>query len=131
MTRKSVVRAFFRLIVLGGALATPARAEPLQLFGYAGVLGEWELTANVTGNEATHDFSGPFTMMHVGICIVDGPEEKKGEIHFHLSESSSRIRATFLIDGAECTYSGRFSEFFTGTMNCPNRPAVPLMLWVK
>src|SRR5262249_7942244 len=33
--------------------------------------------------------------------------------------------------GVECTYSGRLSDFFTGVMNCPNQPAVPLMLWVK
>ena len=65
-------------------LQLPAGAEPLQIFGYAGVLGEWELIANVTGNEATKDFSGPFTMTHVGICTVDGPEERKGEIRFRL-----------------------------------------------
>jgi hypothetical protein len=127
---KNVVRRIVLLVVLGG-LATPASAQSLQLFGYAGVLGEWELTASVTGNGASKDFSGPFTMTHVGICTVDGPEEKKGEIRFRLSESSSRIRATFLVDGAECTYSARLSDFFTGTMNCPNRSAVPLMLWVK
>ena len=131
MARESVVRAIFQLIALGGALLTPAGAEPLQIFGYAGVLGEWELTANVTGNEATKEFSGPFTMTHVGICTVDGPEEKRGEIRFRLLETSSRIRATFLIDGAECTYNAGMSEFFAGTMNCPNRPAVPLKLWVK
>ena len=96
------MRAIFQLIVLG-ALATPAGAQSLQIFGYAGVLGEWELTASVTGNEGTKEFSGPFTMTHVGICTVDGPEEKKGEIRFRLSESSSRIRATFLVDGAECS----------------------------
>ena len=89
------MRGLALLIVLG-ALATPASAQSLQLIGYAGVLGEWELTASVTGNGATKDFYGPFTMTHVGICTVDGPEEKKGEIRFRLSEASSRIRATFL-----------------------------------
>ena len=70
-------------------------------------------------------------MTHVGICTVDGPEEKKGEIRFRLSELSSRIQATLLVDGAECSYSARLSDFYTGAMNCPNRPAVPLKLWVK
>ena len=50
------MRAIFQLIVLG-ALATPASAQSLQSIGYAGVLGEWELTASVTGNGATKDFS--------------------------------------------------------------------------
>ena len=126
----NVVRTIFQLAVLG-ALATPAGAESLEVLGYAGVLGEWELTASVTGNDNTRVYSGPLTMTHVGICTVDGPEEKKGEIRFRLSESSSRIQATLLVDGTECSYSARLSDFFAGSMNCPNRPAVPLKLWVK
>jgi hypothetical protein len=124
------VRTIFQLAVLG-FLATPAGAESLEVLGYSGVLGEWELTASVTGNDNARAYSGPLTMTHVGICTVDGPEEKKGEIRFRLSESSSRIQATLLVDGTECSYSARLSDFFTGTMNCPNRPAVPLKLWVK
>ena len=124
------MRTIFQLAVLG-ALATPAGAESLEVLGYAGVLGEWELTASVTGNDNTKAYSGPLTMTHVGICTVDGPEEKKGEIRFRLSESSSRIQATLLVDGTECSYSARLSDFFAGIMNCPNRPAVPLKLWVK
>ena len=124
------MRTIFQLAVLG-TLATPAGAESLEVLGYAGVLGEWELTASVTGNDNTRAYSGPLTMTHVGICTVDGPEEKKGEITFRLSESSSRIQATLLVDGTECSYSARLSDFFSGTMNCPNRPAVPLKLWVK
>jgi len=110
------VRAVFQLILLG-ALATPAAAEPLQIIGYAGVLGEWELTASVTGNDSTKDFVGSLTMTHVGICTVDGPEEKKGEIRFQISQPSSQMSATLLVDGVECTYSGRLSDFFTGVMN--------------
>ena len=108
------MRTIFQLAVLG-ALATPAGAESLEVLGYAGVLGEWELTASVTGNDNTKAYSGPLTMTHVGICTVDGPEEKKGEIRFRLSESSSRIQATLLVDGTECSYSARLSDFFTGT----------------
>ena len=40
------MRTIFQLAVLG-ALATPAGAESLEVLGYAGVLGEWELTASV------------------------------------------------------------------------------------
>jgi hypothetical protein len=41
------VRAVFQLILLG-ALATPAGAQSFEVLGYAGELGEWELTALVT-----------------------------------------------------------------------------------
>ena len=126
------MRPLFLLIVLG-ALATPARAQSLQVIGYAGYLGEWELTANVTGRVANgiKQFSGPLAMKHVGLCTQDGPEEKTGEIRFQISGSSSRMKATFLIDGVECAYSGKLSDSYTGMMNCPDRGAVPLTLWVK
>ena len=41
------VRALLPLIVLG-ALSAPAQRPIAQILGYAGVLGEWELTATVT-----------------------------------------------------------------------------------
>jgi hypothetical protein len=126
------VKAFFLPIVLG-ILATPASAQSLQVIGYFGNLGEWELTATVTETTSrqTKEYSGPLTMKHVGVCTQDGPEEKTGEIHFQISASSSRLNATISIAGVECIYSGRLSDSYTGTMNCPDRQAVPLMLWVK
>ena len=126
------MRALVLLIVLG-ALATPAQAQSLQVLGYAGILGEWELTANVTGRVASglKQFSGPLTMKHVGVCTQDGPEEKTGELRFQISGSSTRLKATLLVDGVECTYSGRLSHSYTGIMSCPDRSAVPLTLWLK
>jgi len=126
------VRALFLLIILG-ALATPASGQSLELLGYAGVLGEWEVTANVTGrnDRGSMQFSGPLTMKHVGLCTQDGPEEKTGEMRFHLSGSSSRMEATLLVDGVECTYRARLSGSYTGTMNCSDKRMVPLTLWVK
>jgi hypothetical protein len=48
-----------------------------------------------------------------------------------MSASSSRLDATLLVAGVECTYSGRLSDAYTGTMTCPDREAVPLKLWVR
>jgi len=126
------VRKFFPLIVLS-ALATPAAAQSLQVIGYAGILGEWELTATVTKTASDYikEYSGPFTMKHIGLCTQDGPEEKIGEMRFRISASSAELRATLLVAGVECAYSGRLSDFYTGTMNCPDRQAVPLKLWLK
>lgn len=123
----------FCLAVMLGAVAAPAGAQSLEVFGYAGVLGEWELTATVTENKSrrTKDFSGPVTMTHVGLCTQDGPEKNTGEIRLQLSGSPSRLNATILIAGVACRYSGRLSDFYTGMMTCPDREAVPLKLWVK
>ena len=123
----------FCLVVMLGAAAAPASAQSLEVFGYAGVLGEWELTATVTENASrrTKDFSGPLTMTHVGLCTQDGPEKKTGEIRLQLSGSPSRLNATIIVADVVCSYSGRLSDFYTGMMTCPDREAVPLKLWVK
>ena len=126
------MKAFFLPIVLC-ILVTPAGAQSLQVIGYSGYLGEWELTATVTEQMSgqTKEYFGPLIMKHVGLCTQDGPEEKTGEMRFQISASSSQLNATFSVTGVECTYSGRLSDSYTGTLNCPDRQAVPLKLWVR
>jgi hypothetical protein len=126
------VRASFLPIILG-ILATPASAQSLQVVGYSGYLGEWELTATVTEATSGHikEYFGPLTMRHVGVCTQDGPEEKSGEIRVQIIASSSRLNATLSVAGTECAYSGQLSGAYTGMMNCPDRQAVPLKLWLK
>jgi hypothetical protein len=125
------VRAPLLSIVLG-ALAASAQAQSLEVIGYSGYLGEWELTATVTETApGRKGYSGPLMMKHVGVCTQDGPEEKTGEMHLEISASSSRLNATLSVAGVECSYSGRLSDSYTGTMTCPDREAVPLKLWVK
>jgi hypothetical protein len=120
-------------LFLAGALAAPAQAESRQVLGYAGVLGEWELTATVTERAGlwSKEFSGPLSMKHVGICTQDGPEEKTGVIRFQVSALSSQLDATLLVEGLACTYSARLSDPYSGLMACPDREAVPLKLWLK
>jgi hypothetical protein len=121
------------LLLAPGPLAAPADAQPLQVVGYSGYLGEWELTATVTETASSRvkEYSGPLTMKHIGLCAQDGPEEKTGEMRFHLSAAPAILNATLSIAGINCTYSGRLSDAYTGTMSCPDRQAVPLKLWVK
>lgn len=115
------------------ALATQARVEPREITGQAGVLGEWELSAAVTEQsvDGAKELRGPLTLKHVGICTQDGPEEKTGTLRLRLSDSSRRVDATLLIEGAECTFTGNRTNSFDGVMNCPDRRGVPLMLWIK
>ena len=126
------MRALLLLFLLS-VVAAPAGAQSRQVFGYAGVLGEWELSATVTERTSwwSKEFSGPLTLKHLGMCTVDGPEEKTGELRILLSNWSSRLTATLLIAGMECTYSGGLSDSYTGTMACPGKPLVPLRLWVR
>ena len=116
--RATRMKALFLPIMLS-VLATPAgAAQPLQVIGYSGYLGEWELTATVTETApgSTAEYSGPLTMKPVGICTQDGPEEKTGALRFQISASSSRLNATLSVAGVKCTYSGQLSDSYAGTM---------------
>lgn len=115
------------------ALASPAIAAPREVFGYGGELGEWELSATVTekASSLSREFSGPLTMTHVGICTQDGPERKTGEIRFQVLDAPPQLRASLLVDGLTCTYSGKLLDFYSGTLICQGRAGVPLKLWLK
>ncbi len=114
-------------------LAAPAGADSLDIVGYSGFLGEWELTATVKGDASSSPtkYSGRLSMKHVGLCTQDGPEEKSGEINLEMLSSSSRLQATLSVDGVECGYQGVLSDFYSGIMNCSGREGVPLKLWIK
>lgn len=125
-------RALMALAALG-ALAAPAGAEPVKVFGYGGMLGEWELTADVTEKASVRarEFHGAVTMTHVGLCTRDGPEQRKGEIRIEMTGADARLTATMLFDGAACSYAAILSDAYKGTMTCPEQPAMPLTLWVR
>ena len=113
--------------------AASAGANSLEVVGYSGYLGEWELTASVSEDGATtpKGYSGPLAMKHVGLCTQDGPEEKSGKIRVQMTPSGSRIQATLWVDGVECGYQGVLSDSYSGTMDCSGRERVPLKLWIK
>ncbi|MDL9999441.1 hypothetical protein QTI24_12550 [Variovorax sp. J22P240] len=121
------------LLIFTAATAAQAWAGPLQVVGYSGSLGEWEWSASVTEKIAgrTKEFSGPLTLQHVGVCTQEGPETKTGQIRFQLSKLPSEMKATIWIDGVECTFSGRLSDRYSGSMTCPDRQAMPLNIWLK
>ena len=122
------------LLGAAAALFSPAELAAMEFLGQAGVLGEWELTGNLTrsGSGAGREFSGPLTMKHVGICAQDGPEERTGEIRLHLiGRSESRLTAKLVLDGVPCTYTARKTDAYEGTMSCTGRAAVPLLIWLR
>jgi hypothetical protein len=125
-------RALVLALPLCGATA-PVCAQSLEVVGYSGYLGEWELTATVTetARGEGREYSGPLSMKHVGICTQDGPEEKTGELRLRMATSHSQLHATLLVAGVECSYEGKLSDSYNGTMVCPDRETVPLKLWVK
>ena len=131
---KAVVVGAIALIAAGVAVAVgTVRARPMpeamEVLGYTGRLGEWELKANL--QRAGDELSGPMSMRHVGICTVEGPEEKSGHMRVRLSRWSSSVEARLTIDGVECLYDGPLSESHETELSCPDRRPSPITLWAK
>jgi hypothetical protein len=118
-----------------GAANGPAQAQLRQVTGVAGYLSEWELKGALTERMSAgkRAFSGPVTWKHVGLCSVNGPQEKPGEMRYEIvgSAAPSRINATILFEGAECTFNGNLSDNMTGHMDCPGAKGIPLTFSVK
>jgi hypothetical protein len=128
------LRAFLVAIALGVA-SGPLQARPLQVAGTAGYLSEWELEGAVTERMSLggSEFFGRVTWKHVGLCSVNGPPTKVGELTFRISGSggASRINATISFEGARCVYSGEFSGSSTGHMDCSDARGVPLSISIR
>lgn len=122
-----------RALVVAAFAAVSAEftsADALELIGQAGVLGEWELTANLTATGGKQEFGGPIVLKHTGICSADGPETRTGEIQIQML-SASRVKATLTIDGNQCTFKATKSDAYVGMMSCRDRRDAPLRLWIK
>ena len=97
-TQRTRVALWLAWPVALGLLATAAKADPLQIVGYSGYLGEWELTATVAddGSSAPKQYSGALAMKHVGLCTQEGPEEKSGRMRIRMAPSAPASRQSVL-----------------------------------
>jgi hypothetical protein len=111
-------------------LSASVLAQSVQLKGSLGFLSEYEISASVSAPSGGKRYFGRMLIKHVGMCTHDGPEEKEGDLSLQML-SPSRVKATLSFEGQECTFSGRLSDSNIGSLDCPNRPPLPLRLWVN
>jgi hypothetical protein len=129
------LRALLRFVLALGAVTSPAQAQPLQVSGVTGYLAEWELSGSLaeTASGRSREFAGALTAKHIGLCSVNGPEEKPAQINLQITKSGafSQIKATMVMDGKQCTFGGKLFDTYTGLMDCADAKGVPLTLTVK
>jgi hypothetical protein len=127
-------RVFFLGIALCG-IFPPAHAEPLRLNGVAGYISEWELSGELSEQVSggIRQLSGPVRWKHVGLCSVNSPEEKSGQIKIEVSKSGAAfyMRAKVSMDKISCTYEGKLSDSSAGFMDCTDGKGIPLSLSLK
>ncbi len=109
-------------------LDTPGHAQPLQIKGIFGFLGEYELSATVARETSGREkrLTGPVTIRHVGLCTHNGPNESRGEITVQVTKA--QISAAFAFDGRQCTYKGRVSQENVGELICSG-DTIPFSIW--
>ena len=134
MRRLLLTAACLATLLAAGAGVLIARVpmpETAEITGISGNAFEWEVTAKLTRVGDTRELAGPMKMTHVGWCIQAGPEEKTGDIRVRLARLTSSIKARLIVDGVECSYSGTMTDAYEGSLSCPDRRAVQMLLWLK
>jgi hypothetical protein len=119
-------------VVLALAVASvSAQSRSLHITGTAGYLSEWELdgeAVNAGTPKRGGDLVGRLVWKHVGLCSVNGPQERPGDIRIRLS-TSSKVDAMISFDGDHCSYSG--PALGSGRMDCQHAGGIPLSISIK
>jgi hypothetical protein len=111
----------------------PATAEPYAASGQVGYLQEWELKANlarkVSGGRI--EYSGPVTLRHVGLCSVNGVEEKSGNIRLTMSRAPAVAEGTLAMEGDSCRIVASQAPAYSGLLTCRNGQGVPISFAIE
>jgi hypothetical protein len=122
-----VVRALISAILIGAA-AGSAMAQSYSVSGHAGYLQEWEMKANlaktITSGGVSYD--GPVTLRHVGLCSVNGVEEKSGVVRLTVARRTSAVEGTLTLKDDACRIAASASKPHSGLLNCRDGQGVPI-----
>ncbi len=105
-----------------------AGAEPYAASGQVGYLQEWELKANLarTVSGGRIEYSGPVTLRHVGLCSVNGVEEKSGKLRLTMSRLPGAAEGTLAMEGDSCRITATQAPPYSGLLTCRNGQGVPI-----
>jgi hypothetical protein len=122
-----VVRALISAIWIGAG-AGSVMAQSYSVSGQVGYLQEWEIKANlaktITGSGVNYD--GPVTLRHVGLCSVNGVEEKSGVVRLTVSRRASSVEGTLSLKDDICRIAASASKPHSGLLNCRDGQGVPI-----
>jgi hypothetical protein len=108
--------------------APVALAQTYSAGGQVGYLQEWEIKASLAKTVTSNgqDFQGPATLRHVGICSVNGVEEKSGVLRLKVSRSG--VEGTLAMEGDSCRIVAAAARSYSGLMSCHDGQSVPINL---
>ena len=122
-----VVQALISAIWIGAG-AGSAMAQSYSVNGQVGYLQEWEMKANLakTITSSGVNYDGPVTLRHVGLCSVNGLEEKSGVVRLTVSRRTSAVEGTLAMKDDTCRIVASASKSHSGLLNCRDGHGVPI-----
>jgi hypothetical protein len=113
--------------------AATAAAEPYAASGQVGYLQEWEFKAILakTMSGGRTEYSGPVTLRHVGLCSVNGVEEKSGKIRLTMSRAPAAAEGTLALEGDSCRIVANQAPSYSGLLTCRNGQGVPISFSIE
>ena len=107
---------------------TMAFGQSYSIEGHAGYLQEWEIKASLTKTvtSAGMDYDGPVTLRHVGLCSVNGVEQKSGVVRLKVSRRNTAVEGTLAMQDDSCRIVASASQAYVGLLNCRDGQGVPI-----
>ncbi len=108
--------------------AATAFAQSYSIEGHAGYLQEWEIKASLTKTvtSAGVNYDGPVTLRHVGLCSVNGVEEKSGVVQLKVSRRNIAVEGTLAMQDDSCRIVASATQAYAGLLNCRDGQGVPI-----
>jgi len=122
-----VARALISAIWIGAG-AGSAMAQSYSVNGQVGYLQEWEMKANLakTTTSGAESYDGPVTLRHIGLCSVNGPEEKSGVVRLTVSRRTSAVEGMLSLKDDTCRIVAAAAKPYSGLLNCREGQGVPI-----
>ncbi|WFU45892.1 hypothetical protein QA640_44600 (plasmid) [Bradyrhizobium sp. CB82] len=129
MPRAETMRAIVVAILVLLAAVPAAWAQSYSASGQIGYLHEWEITGNLAKTVARlgEEYSGTITLRHVGLCSVNGVEQKQARMQ--LKVSSGRLEGMLIMDEDQCRIVASGSSG-SGLLICGSGQNVPINLLI-
>jgi len=129
MPRARMMRTIVAALPVLTAATPTVWAQSYPASGKIGYLQEWEITGSLAkaATRPVVDYSGTVTLRHVGLCSVNGVEQKQARMQ--LKVSSLRLEGTLIMDDDECRIVAAGSSG-SGLLTCRSGQDIPINLLI-
>jgi hypothetical protein len=129
---RTIVKALLSANFFAASAAT-AFSQSYSVVGQAGYLQEWEIKASLAKTEASNgaDYYGAVTLRHVGLCSVNGVEEKTGIVQLKVFRKTLAIEGTLDMKDDRCRIVASSSKSYSGFLNCRDGQGVPISFSIQ